>query len=52
MHGSIDDHLASIEKEILVNALEKNRWNKTATAKALGISFRQMRYKLQKFGLD
>lgn len=52
MHGSIDDHLASIEKKILVNALEKNRWNKTATAKALGISFRQMRYKLQKFGLD
>jgi len=52
MQGSIDDHLASIEKEILVNALEKNRWNKTATAKALGISFRQMRYKLQKFGLD
>lgn len=52
MHGSIDDHLASIEKEMLVNALEKNRWNKTAAAKALGISFRQMRYKLQKFGLD
>jgi len=52
IQGSIDDHLASIEKEILVNALEKNRWNKTATAKTLGISFRQMRYKLQKFGLD
>jgi len=52
MQGSIDDHLASIEKEILINALEKNRWNKTAAAKTLGISFRQMRYKLQKFGLD
>lgn len=52
MHGSIDDHLATIEKEILTNALEKNRWNKTATAKELGITFRQMRYKLQKFGLD
>lgn len=52
MQGSIDDHLASIEKELLINALEKNRWNKTAAAKTLGISFRQMRYKLQKFGLD
>lgn len=52
IQGSIDDHLASIEKELLINALEKNRWNKTATAKTLGISFRQMRYKLQKFGLD
>lgn len=52
MQGSIDDHLASIEKELLINALEKNRWNKTAAAKTLGISFRQMRYKLQKFDLD
>jgi two-component system response regulator PilR (NtrC family) len=52
IQGSIDDHLASIEKELLTNALEKNRWNKTAAAKTLGISFRQMRYKLQKFGLD
>lgn len=52
MHGSIDEHLADIEKELLVNALEKNRWNKTAAAKMLGISFRQMRYKLQKFGLE
>jgi two-component system, NtrC family, response regulator PilR len=52
IHGSIDEHLATIEKELLVNALEKNRWNKTAAAKMLGISFRQMRYKLQKFGLE
>ena len=52
MQGSIDEHLASIEKELLVNALEQNRWNKTAAAKTLGISFRQMRYKLQKFGLE
>ena len=52
IHGSIDEHLATIEKELLVNALEKNRWNKTAAAKTLGISFRQMRYKLQKFGLE
>jgi two-component system response regulator PilR (NtrC family) len=50
--GSIDDYLGSIEKELLLKALEKNRWNKTATARELGISFRQMRYKLQKFDLD
>ena len=52
MQGSIDEHLASIEKELLLNALEQNRWNKTAAAKTLGISFRQMRYKLQKLGLE
>jgi two-component system response regulator PilR (NtrC family) len=49
---SIDDYLADIEKEILVRTLEENRWNKTASAEKLGISFRQMRYKLQKLGID
>lgn len=52
LQGTIDEHLASIEKTLLVDALEKNRWNKTAAAKTLGISFRQMRYKLQKFDLE
>lgn len=49
---SIDDYLAEIEKEIIAKALEDNRWNKTATAEKLGISFRQMRYKLKKLGID
>lgn len=51
-HLSIDDYLAEIEKEIIVRALEENRWNKTATAEKLGISFRQMRYKLKKLNID
>lgn len=50
--GSIDDYLANIEKDILVGALERNRWNKTATAKELGISFRQIRHKLKKFDIE
>ena len=49
---SIDDYLANIEKDILVGALERNRWNKTATAKELGISFRQIRHKLKKFDIE
>lgn len=49
---SIDDYLATIEKDMLVSALERNRWNKTATAKELGISFRQMRHKLKKFEIE
>lgn len=39
------------EKRALLIALEANRWNKTATAKVLGITYRQLRYKLQKFDL-
>lgn len=51
-HDSIDDYLAEIEKEILLKALEKDRWNKTNAAKTLGISFRSFRYRLSKLGLD
>ena len=49
---SIDHYLEEIEKEILMKTLEEARWNKTAAARQLGISFRQIRYKLKKLGLD
>lgn len=51
-HDSIDDYLNEIEKEILYDALESTRWNKTLAAKKLGISFRSIRYRLTKLGLD
>ncbi len=49
---SLDEFLENIEKEEIVKALESTRWNKTAAAKLLGISFRAMRYKLQKLHLE
>jgi two-component system response regulator PilR (NtrC family) len=48
---SLDDYLARIEREILEEALVASRWNKTAAAKRLGISFRSLRYRLSKLGL-
>ncbi len=51
-YASLDEYLAEIEKEILLQALEKDRWNKTNAAKTLGISFRSFRYRLSKLGLD
>ena len=51
-YPSIDEYLADIEKDILLSALEKVRWNKTVAAKELGITFRSLRYRLQKLGLD
>lgn len=51
-YESIDEYLSEIEKEILLDALEHERWNKTNTAKTLGISFRSFRYRLSKLGLD
>lgn len=44
--------LASQEKNAIKQALETTRWNKTAAAKLLGLSLRQLRYRLEKLGID
>jgi len=49
---SLDEYLEEIEKETITATLEKTRWNRTAAAKKLGISFRSFRYRLKKLGLD
>lgn len=45
-------HLEDQERQLITEALESVRWNKTAAAKKLGISFRALRYKLKKLELD
>ena len=45
-------YLENIEKEILLNALNITHCNRTLAAKKLGMSFRSLRYRLKKFGLD
>ncbi|MBJ6138650.1 sigma-54-dependent transcriptional regulator [Marinobacter litoralis] len=52
--GEIDleDYLETIERQAIEKALEATRWNKTAAAKRLGISFRAMRYRLKKLGME
>jgi two-component system response regulator PilR (NtrC family) len=49
---SLEDYLESVEKRLIVEALEATRWNKTAAAKKLGITFRALRYRLQKLDLE
>ena len=49
---SLDSYLENIEKSLIVDALETTRWNKTAAARKLGITFRALRYKLKKLGLN
>ncbi|MEM7402198.1 MAG: sigma-54 dependent transcriptional regulator [Pseudomonadota bacterium] len=48
----LEDYLIQKERKAIVAALEKTRWNKTAAAKLLGITFRQLRYRLQKLELE
>jgi two-component system response regulator PilR (NtrC family) len=51
-HGDLEGFLDDIERQVISAALEECRWNRTATAKKLGISFRSLRYRLKKLGLE
>lgn len=49
---SLEKHLEDVERIAIQNALEATRWNKTAAAKQLGMSFRSFRYRIKKLGLE
>lgn len=49
---NLESYLEGIEKNVIVEALEATRWNKTAAAKKLGITFRALRYRLKKLDLE
>ena len=44
--------LEDIERDAIIKALEKTRYNKTAAAKLLGMSFRALRYRIKKLGIE
>lgn len=48
----LEDFLENIERQAILQALEETRWNRTAAAQRLGLSFRSMRYRLKKLGID
>ncbi|HEX7342075.1 MAG TPA: sigma-54 dependent transcriptional regulator [Rhodanobacteraceae bacterium] len=48
----LDDYISNIERDTIMRALEQSRYNKTAAARKLGITFRALRYKLKKLGID
>lgn len=48
----LDEYLANIESDEILAALEQTNGNKTKAAKVLGISFRAMRYKLDKLNIN
>lgn len=49
---NLEDYLESIERTLILQALEETRWNRTAAAQRLNLSFRSLRYRLKKLGLD
>jgi len=48
----LHEYLDQIEREQIIKALELTRFNKTAAAKVLGITFRSLRYRLDRLGID
>jgi len=49
---NLQDHLDRVEREAILDALEKTRFNRTAAAKLLGITFRALRYRMARLGLN
>ncbi|MGB2971121.1 MAG: sigma 54-interacting transcriptional regulator, partial [Candidatus Competibacter sp.] len=50
--NNLEGYLEGLEKAAILRALEATRYNKTAAAEKLGISFRALRYRLKKLGLE
>ena len=44
-------YLDEVERDILVRALERHRYNRTAAGASMGLSLRQMRYRMARLGV-
>jgi two-component system response regulator PilR (NtrC family) len=49
---ALGDQLEHLERAAIVRALEQTRYNKTAAAKLLGMTFRALRYRIKKLGIE
>ncbi|MGR6036202.1 MAG: sigma-54-dependent transcriptional regulator [Candidatus Nitrosoglobus sp.] len=50
--GPLENRLEDVERQAILQALERTYYNKTAAAKLLGITFRALRYRLKKLELE
>ena len=48
----LQDYLDQTERDAIIEALEQTRYNKTAAARVLGITFRSLRYRLERLGIE
>ena len=49
---SLEDYLGEIERRAILDTLEQTHWNRSKAARRLGMTLRQLKYRLQKWGLD
>jgi two-component system response regulator PilR (NtrC family) len=50
--GALSDQIEHLERDAIIKALEQTRYNKTAAAKLLGVTYRALRYKIQKLEIE
>jgi two-component system response regulator PilR (NtrC family) len=50
--GTLQEYLDRLERQAIQDALEKTRFNRTAAAKRLGITFRALRYRMARLGIQ
>lgn len=48
----LQDYLDQMERTAILEALEQTRFNKTAAARVLGVTFRSLRYRLERLGIE
>lgn len=48
----LPDYLDRIEREAILEALDKTRFNRTAAARLLGVTFRALRYRMERLGIN
>ena len=50
--GNLGTQVEDVQRQAIIQALEKTRYNKTAAARLLGLSLRQLRYRIEKLGIE
>ena len=50
--GSLQDHLDQVERQAILDALRQSNNNRTAAARLLGVTFRSMRYRMERLGMN
>ncbi|MCL2636399.1 MAG: sigma-54-dependent Fis family transcriptional regulator, partial [Betaproteobacteria bacterium] len=49
---SLDDYLNRLERQAILEALQRTEGNRTAAARLLGVTFRSLRYRLERLGIE
>ena len=50
--GTLDDQLNRFERQLILDALSKTSFNRTAAARLLGVTFRSLRYRIERLGIE